>query len=176
MNSPGNSAASSAPEAGKRANRCDQVTRHPGRTSSPLRCVRKSLMLPAGEIPASERGTSRPTGNRALGSWRQRHELSVGTSDERAVTQVKRLSLVMIVTRRPTESYWLEGNSRSPQEAMVTGDCGGVGEHGTFGNGSIEEPERSTVVSARSGNERSMLDEWNIPEKGKRCSGSRIRW
>jgi hypothetical protein len=21
-----------------------------------------------------------------------------------------------------------------------------------------------------------MLDEWNIPEKGKRCSGSRIRW
>ena len=133
-------------------------------------------MLPAGEIPAPERGTSRPTGNRALGSWRQRHELSVGTSDERAVTQVKRLSLVMIVTRRPTESYWLEGNSRSPQEAMVIGDCGGVGEHGTFGNGSIEEPERSTVVSARSGNERSMLDEWNIPEKGKRCSGSRIRW
>ena len=33
---------------------------------------------------------------------------------------------------------------------------------------SIEEPERSTVVSARSGNERSVLDEWNIPEKGKR--------
>jgi hypothetical protein len=133
-------------------------------------------MLPAGEIPAPERGTSRPTGNRALGSWRQRHELSVGTSDERAVTQVKRLSLVMIVTRRPTASYWLEGNSRSPQEAMVTGDCGGVREHGTFGNGSMEEPERSTVVSARSGNEQSMLDEWNIPEKGKRCSGSRIRW
>ena len=76
----------------------------------------------------------------------------------------------MIVTRRPTASYWLEGNSRSPQEAMVTGDCGGVREHGTFGNGSIEEPERSTVVSARSGNERSMLDEWSIPEKGKRCS------
>jgi hypothetical protein len=49
---------------------------------------------------------------------------------------------------------------------MVTGDCGGVREHGTFGNGSIEEPERSTVVSARSGNERSMLDEWSIPEKG----------
>jgi len=56
----------------------------------------------------------------------------------------------------------------------VTGDCGGVREHGTFGNGSIEEPERSTVVSARSGNERSMLDEWNIPEKGKRCSGIRF--
>src|ERR1700736_7059155 len=135
-----------------------------------LRCVRLSLTLPAGEIPASARGMSRPTGNRALGSWRERHELSVGTSDKRAVTQVKRLSLVMIVTRRPTASYWLEGNSRSPQEAMVTGDCGGVREHGTFGNGSIEEPERSTVVSARSGNERSMLDEWSIPEKGKRCS------
>ena len=148
----------------------------PGRAAPPIWCVRKSLMLPAGEIPAPERGTSRPTGNRALGSWRQRHELSVGTSDERAATQVKRLSLVMIVTRRPTASYWLEGNSRSPQEAMVTGDCGGVREHGTFGNGSIEEPERSTVVSARSGNEQSMLDEWNIPAKGKRCSGSRIRW
>src|SRR6202158_39975 len=144
--------------------------------ASSIWCVRKSLMLPAGEIPAPERGTSCPTGNRALGLWRQRHELSVGTSDERAVTQVKRLSLVMIVTRRPTASYWLEGNSRSPQEAMVTGDCGGGKETGTFGNGSIEEPERSTVVSARSGNERSMLDEWNIPEKGKRCSGSRIRW
>jgi hypothetical protein len=38
---------------------------------------------------------------------------------------------------------------------MVTGDCGGVREHGAFGNGSIEEPERSTVVSARSGNEQS---------------------
>src|SRR5665647_787615 len=72
----------------------------------------ESLMLPAGEIPAPERGTSRPTGNRALVSWRQRHELSVGTSDERAVTQVKRLSLVMIINRRPTASYWLEGNSR----------------------------------------------------------------
>jgi len=156
--------------------RYHKFTQHPWRTSSLIRCVSKSLMLPAGEIPAPERGTSRPTGNRALGSWRQRHELSVGTSDERAVTQVKRLSLVMIVTRRPTASYWLEGNSRSPQEAMVTGDCGGVREHGTFGNGSIEEPERSTVVSARSGNEQSMLDEWNIPEKGKRCSGSRIRW
>jgi transposase InsO family protein len=44
--------------------------RYSWRTSPPLRCVRKSLMLPAGEIPASERGTSRPTGNRALGSWR----------------------------------------------------------------------------------------------------------
>ena len=35
-----------------------------------LRCVRLSLTLPAGEIPASARGMSRPTGNRALGSWR----------------------------------------------------------------------------------------------------------
>jgi hypothetical protein len=47
---------------------------------------------------------------------------------------------------------------------MVTGDCGGVREHGTFGNGSIEEPERSTVVSARSGNERIN------PENGRRYS------
>ena len=29
-----------------------------------------SLALPAGEIPAPARGMSRPTGNRALGSWR----------------------------------------------------------------------------------------------------------
>ena len=35
-----------------------------------LRGVRISLTLPAGEIPASARGMSRPTGNRALGSWR----------------------------------------------------------------------------------------------------------
>src|SRR5258706_12545660 len=133
-------------------------------------------MLPAGEIPAPERGTTRPTGNRALGSWRQRHELSVGASDERAVTQVKRLSLVMIVTRRPTESYWLEGNSRSPQEAKVTGDFGGVREHGTFGNGSIEEPERSTGVSARSGKERRMVDEWGIPGKGEPWRGRSDCW
>src|ERR1035437_464466 len=87
-------------------------------------------------LPAEERGSGRPTGNRALGSWRQRHELSVGTSDEQAITQVKRLSLVMIVNRRPTASDWLEGNSRAPQEAKVAGDCGGVREHGMFGNGS----------------------------------------
>src|ERR1700692_4930584 len=135
------------------AGRTHSLPTGPGRIASPVWCVRKSLMLPAGEIPAPERGTSSPTGNRALGSWRQRHELSGGTSDKRAVTQVKRLSLVMIVTRRPTASYWLEGNSRSPQEAMVTGDCGGVREDRKLRNGSIEEPERSTVVWARSGNE-----------------------
>jgi retron-type reverse transcriptase len=33
-------------------------------------CVRTSLTLPAGESPAPARGMSRPTGNRALGSWR----------------------------------------------------------------------------------------------------------
>jgi hypothetical protein len=53
----------------------------------------------------------------------------------------------MIVNRRPTESYWLENNRRSPQAAMVTGDCGGVGEHGTFGNGNIKEPERSSQLN-----------------------------
>src|SRR5580700_6668278 len=52
------------------SDRNHSFTTHPWRTSSSLRCVRKSLMLPAGEIPASERGTSRPTENRALGSWR----------------------------------------------------------------------------------------------------------
>src|SRR6516162_10037287 len=35
-----------------------------------LWCVRTSLMLPAGEIPAPERGTSHPTGNLALGPRR----------------------------------------------------------------------------------------------------------
>src|SRR5258708_8622088 len=79
----------------------------------------------------------------------------------------------MIVTRRPTASYWLEGNSRSPQEAMVTGDCGGGREHGTFGNGSIEEPERSPVVSARSGKQPRILDEMDNPGKRKSCNG---RW
>jgi hypothetical protein len=36
-----------------------------GQPLSTLRCVRTSLMLPAGEIPAPERGTSHPTGNLA---------------------------------------------------------------------------------------------------------------
>ena len=39
-----------------------------GEPLSALWCVRPSLMLPAGEIPASERGMSCPTGNRALGT------------------------------------------------------------------------------------------------------------
>jgi len=85
--------------------RTGSIKSFPSSADSITTMVRQeSLMLPAGEIPAPERGTSRPTGNRALVSWRQRHELSVGTSDERAVTQVKRLSLVMIINRRPTES------------------------------------------------------------------------
>src|SRR5664280_2675253 len=85
--------------------RTGSIKSFPSSADSITTMVRQeSLMLPAGEIPAPERGTSRPTGNRALVSWRQRHELSVGTGDERAVTQVKRLSLVMIINRRPTES------------------------------------------------------------------------
>jgi hypothetical protein len=43
-----------------------------------FRCARVSRALPAGVSPAQARGTSRPTWNRALGSWRQRHGLSVG--------------------------------------------------------------------------------------------------
>jgi hypothetical protein len=42
----------------------------PGQSVPALWGVRISLTLPAGEIPASARGMSRPTGNRALGSWR----------------------------------------------------------------------------------------------------------
>src|SRR5665647_2570272 len=85
--------------------RTGSIKSFPSSADSITTMVRQeSLMLPAGEIPAPERGTSRPTGNRALVSWRQRHELSVGTGDELAVTQVKRLSLVMIINRRPTES------------------------------------------------------------------------
>jgi hypothetical protein len=43
--------------------------------------------------------------------------------------------------------------------ARVAGDCGGVMEHGTFGERSIEEPERSTVVSARAFGGLSMPDD-----------------
>ncbi len=53
---------------------------------------------------------------------------------------------------------------------MVTGDCGGVSEHGTFRNGSVKEPERSTAVLARSGPSGVCRPIWNIPEKGRRCS------
>ena len=42
----------------------------PGQPLSALWCVRTSLMLPAGGIPAPERGTSHPTGNLALGPRR----------------------------------------------------------------------------------------------------------
>jgi hypothetical protein len=72
------------------ANRCDQFTRNPRRTSPPLRCVRKSLMLPAGEIPASERGTSRPTGG--IEPWahggndmKRRHERRAGRNASEAI-------------------------------------------------------------------------------------------
>jgi hypothetical protein len=41
----------------------------------------------------------------------------------------------------------------------VAGDCGGVRAHGTFVEGSIKEPERSTVVSVRSGSAPSMPDD-----------------
>jgi hypothetical protein len=53
---------------------------------------------------------------------------------------------------------------------MVAGDCGGVSEHGTFRDGSVKEPERSTAVLARSGPSGVCRTIWNIPEKGRRCS------
>jgi hypothetical protein len=40
----------------------DRAQPDPWRTSSPLRCVRPSLMLPAGEIPAPARGRATPPG------------------------------------------------------------------------------------------------------------------
>jgi len=52
----------------------------------------------------------------------------------------------------------------------VAGDCGGVSEHGTFRDGSVKEPERSTAVLARSGPSGVCRTIWNIPEKGRRCS------
>src|SRR5262249_38123426 len=48
------------------------------RHSGLLRRARRSRALPAGATPAQARGMSRSTWNRALGSWRQRHGLSVG--------------------------------------------------------------------------------------------------
>src|SRR5665811_427369 len=53
---------------------------------------------------------------------------------------------------------------------MVAGDCGGVSEHGTFRDGSVKEPERSTAVLARSGPSGVCRTIWNIPEKGRHCS------
>jgi hypothetical protein len=42
-----------------------------------------SRAFSAGAIPAQARGTSRLTWNRALGSWRQQHGLSVGRATSR---------------------------------------------------------------------------------------------
>lgn len=49
---------------------------------------------------------------------------------------MKRLSLV---SRHPQADRveYLEGNSRRSLLAMIAGDCGGVLEHGTSGNGSV---------------------------------------
>ena len=52
-------------------------------------------------------------------TWAKRRQ-----SDVRAVTQVKRLSLVTHPEADRVEN--LEGNSRRPQKAMVVGDPGGV--------------------------------------------------
>ena len=52
-------------------------------------------------------------------TWAKRRQ-----SDGQAVTQVKRLSLVTDPEADRVEN--LEGNSKSPQQAMVAGDCGGV--------------------------------------------------
>ena len=41
----------------------------------------------------------------------------------------------------------------------VSGDCGGVRAHGTCGEGSIEEPERSAVVLVHGGNALGMPDD-----------------
>jgi len=47
--------------------------------------------------------------------------------------------------------------------------------HGTFGNGSIEEPERSLEVLVQEMH-RVYRTIWLTPEKGRRFEGSRTRW
>ena len=43
--------------------------------------------------------------------------------------------------------------------AMVAGDCGGVRVHGTFEDGSIKGPGRSTAVLVCAGSGSSMSDD-----------------
>ena len=52
-------------------------------------------------------------------------------SDDRAATQVKLLSLVTFINRRPTDSKNLEGKSKHSILVMSVGDFGGVLGRGT---------------------------------------------
>ena len=103
-------------------------------------------MLPAGEIPVPLRGGAASPG---IESWAR--EVTNRTrrrqSDARAVTKVKRLSLVKYKTAgRQYRNGWL-GTSRHTANGEVAGDCGGVGEHGACGEGSTKGPGRTTAVS-----------------------------
>jgi hypothetical protein len=75
-------------------------------------------VLPAGEIPVATRGAAASPGIES-------EEATNGTksrqSDARAVTKVKRLSLVKILNCRPTASYWLGGISRHTANGEVAG-------------------------------------------------------
>ena len=53
----------------------------------------------------------------------------------------------------------------------MAGDCGGVRAHGTFVEGSVKEPERSTEVLVRSGSAPSMPDEMDYS-----CERQTLQW
>src|SRR6516165_11949476 len=118
----------------------------------------ENLVLPAGEIPAPLRGGAASPG---IESWVREatNRAKRRQSDARAVTKVKRLSLVKYLTAgRQYRSGWL-GTSRRTANGEVAGDCGGVSEHGTFGEGSTKEPGRSAVVSVGRKRGPSMPDD-----------------
>jgi hypothetical protein len=115
-------------------------------------------VLPAGEIPAPLRGGAASPG---IESWAREvtNRTKRRQSDARAVTKVKLLSLVKYLTAgRQYRSGW-QAPVGTTANGEVAGDCGGVREHGAFGEGSTKGPGRSTVVLIRGQGESSMPDD-----------------
>lgn len=84
----------------------ERIADHPINRVSDLLCARRNLVLPVGEIPTPARGQP-PHREPSLESEEVTNQIKRRQSDERAVTKVKRLSLVInITTGRQRSSCW----------------------------------------------------------------------
>src|SRR6516225_1131686 len=139
-----------------------------------LRRARINLVLPAGEIPAPTRGGAASPG---IESWVR--EVTNRTrrrqSDARAVTKVKLLSLVKYLTAgRQYRSGW-EALVGAPQMARWPETA--AGSESTARSEREAPRDLGDPLWSRSAEnaDRVCRTIWIIPEKGRCCSGSRIR-
>ena len=132
-------------------------------------------MLPAGEIPVPLRGGAASAG---IESWAREvtNRTKRRQSDERAVTEVKLLSLVKYLTAgRQYRSGW-QAPVGTPQMARWPETA--------VGSGSTARSEREAPRDlgdplwswSAYTTDRVCRTIWIIPEKGRCHSGSRIRW